>query len=60
MSTTERKQRKKKPGIRRTDPEQSAKFIKAARQLGLEGSSSGDAFERAMNALTKPKKHKSS
>jgi hypothetical protein len=54
MPTSERKPRKKKRGIARTDPEQSATFIKSAKELGL-GEGSGEAFERAIDSLTKPK-----
>jgi transposase-like protein len=38
---------------------QSDQFIKAAQELGLD-EGSGDAFERAMDSLTKAKKSKSS
>jgi hypothetical protein len=55
MPTSELKPRKKKPGIKRTDPKQSARFIKAAKELGLGDAASGEAFERAMNSVTKPK-----
>jgi hypothetical protein len=46
---------RKRSKIKRTDPKQSARFIAAAQELGLEGT--GDAFERAMNTLA-PKKPK--
>jgi hypothetical protein len=59
MPTSARKPGKKKPGIKRTDPKQSARFIKAAQELGLD-KGSGEAFERAMETLTKTKKAKSS
>jgi hypothetical protein len=47
--------RKRRSKIKRTDPKQSARFIAAAKELGLKGT--GDAFERAMNTLA-PKKPK--
>jgi hypothetical protein len=50
---------KRTPRIKRTDPAYSAKFIKAVKELGI-GEESGDAFERAINALTKRKKSQSS
>ena len=59
MPTPKRKPRKKKSGIKRTDPKQSASFIKAAKELGLGDEASGDAFERAMDSLTKRKKDSS-
>lgn len=49
------KKRKKRTGIKRTDKEQSARFIASAKELGLESS---EAFERAIAALTTPKKPK--
>jgi hypothetical protein len=49
------KPKKKKPKIKRTDPAQSAKFLKAAKELGLD-ESSGNEFEKAMESLTKSKK----
>ena len=54
MSGVSRKGKKRRPKIKRTDPKQSARFIKAAKDLGLD--QSGEAFERAMDALAKPKK----
>jgi hypothetical protein len=59
MPPTARKPKKRTPKIMRTDPKQSARFIKAAQDLGLD-EGSGDAFERAMDHLTKSKKSKSS
>lgn len=56
MSGVSRKGKKRRPKIKRTDPKQSARFIKAAKELGLD--QSGEAFERAMNALTKKPKGK--
>jgi hypothetical protein len=52
MPRTGRKSKKGVPKIKRTDPEQSAKFIKAAKELGLD-ESSGGAFEHVMDSLTK-------
>jgi hypothetical protein len=46
--------RKRRSKIKRTDPKQSARFIAAAKELGL---GSGEAFNRAMDTLT-PKKPK--
>jgi hypothetical protein len=37
-----------------TDPEQSARFIKAARQAGVDVT--GEAFERAFESITAPKR----
>jgi hypothetical protein len=54
MPTSKRKPRKKPRGVTRTDPEQSATFIKSAKALGLD-ESSGERFERTMDTLTKPK-----
>jgi hypothetical protein len=54
MPTSERRPRKKKSGVKRTDSGQSAKFIKAAKELGL-GEDSAGAFERAMDALKRQK-----
>jgi hypothetical protein len=39
---------------KRTDPEQSARFIEAARQVGVD--ETGDAFERAFDKITGTKK----
>jgi hypothetical protein len=36
-----------------TDPEQSARFIEAARQAGVD--ETGEAFERAFERITSPK-----
>jgi len=47
--------RKRRSKLKRTDPKQSARFIAAAKELGLD--ETGDAFERAMNTLA-PKKPK--
>ena len=57
MSGVSRKGKKRRPKIRRTDPKQSARFIKAAKELGLD--QSGEAFERAMDQIV-PKKPKGS
>ena len=53
MSGVSRKGKKRRPKIKRTDKKQSEHFIQAAKELGLV--QSGDAFERAMDALTKKK-----
>jgi hypothetical protein len=45
------KGKKRKP--KRDNPAQSAKFIKAAKALGLDG---GKAFEDAMGKVLKPKR----
>jgi hypothetical protein len=50
-----RKKRSKKSSP--DNPAQSARFIKAAKELGLDQASQ-EAFERAMEKLTKPKKQK--
>ena len=57
MPPTARKPKKRTPRIKRTDPKQSALFIKAAQELGLD-KGSGDSFEHAMDSLTKAKKPK--
>jgi hypothetical protein len=36
-----------------TDPEQSARFIEAARQVGVD--ETGEAFERAFEKIVRPK-----
>jgi hypothetical protein len=38
------------------DPKQSARFVKAAKELGLGNAASGVAFERAIDTLTRSKK----
>lgn len=49
------KRKKKQRRIGRlSDKEQSARFIQAAKALGV--GESGEAFDRAMNSLTKPRK----
>jgi hypothetical protein len=48
--------RRKRNKIKRTDPKQSARFIRAAKELRLD--ESGEAFERAMDTLA-PQKRKS-
>jgi hypothetical protein len=58
MPPTARKPKRQR--IKRTDPKQSARFIKAAKELGLDDAASGAAFERAMRSLAKPKKGSSS
>jgi hypothetical protein len=55
MSTGSRKRKWRRPKIKRADPKQSARFIAAAKELGL--GESGDAFERAMDTIA-PKKPK--
>jgi len=52
MSTGSRKRKGRRPKIKRTDPRQSARFIAAAKELGLE---SGEAFDRAMDTLAQKK-----
>lgn len=48
----QRPKAKPKPkGQKNTDKEQSARFIEAARQLGIE--ESGDAFARVVNKILK-------
>ena len=54
---TGKPKRRKRSKIKRTDPKQSARFIKAAQELGLDNA--GDAFLRAMDKLA-PKKPKGS
>ena len=56
MATGKPKPRKRSK-IKRTDKEQSARFVSAAKALGL--GKDGDAFERAMDSLA-PKKPKQS
>jgi hypothetical protein len=48
-----KRKRKAKPKAKPDNPAQSARFIEAAKSLGIK---TGEAFERAMNALFKPKK----
>jgi hypothetical protein len=48
MPRTAAKPRKRKPRIKRTGIRQSAKFLKAAKELGLDESGSFDAHKRAM------------
>lgn len=55
MSTGSRKRKGRSPKIKRTDPKQSARFIAAAKTLGL--GESGGAFDRAMDTIA-PKKPK--
>lgn len=40
--------------IKTTDPEQSARFIEAAREVGVD--ESGEAFERAFDKIVSPRK----
>jgi hypothetical protein len=37
------------------DPEQSARFIKAARELGADSPEAGEAFERALRSVLPPR-----
>lgn len=53
MSTGSAKPRKRKQTPKPDDPAQSARFIEAARELGID--ESGAAFERAVDSLL-PKK----
>jgi hypothetical protein len=55
MPANAQKRKKQKLRIKQTDPKQSASFLKAAKELGLD-ETSGEAFERAMDSLTTPKK----
>jgi hypothetical protein len=59
MPTDAQKRKKPKPRIKRTDAKQSAGFLKAAKELGLD-KSSGEAFERAMDSLARTKTSESS
>lgn len=59
MPTGTPKRKKPSPKIKRTDPKQSARFIKAAQELGLDDKA-GPIFDQAMDALTKAKKPASS
>ncbi len=59
MPTGTPKRKKPSPRIKRTDPQQSARFIKAAQELGLDDKA-GEAFDKAMDSLTKAKKPASS
>ena len=43
----------KKPKAKPDDPAQSKRFIEAARSLGAEDG--GEAFQKAVNAVLKPK-----
>jgi hypothetical protein len=50
---TARGKRKKRKQRKRDDPAQSRQFIKAAKEMGLEGQ--GDKFEDVMQKLLKPR-----
>lgn len=56
MATGKDKRRKRKPPRKPDDPAQSARFIDAARALGVD--ESGEAFRKAMRDVLKPKKPK--
>ena len=47
------KRRKRRPKGKPDNPAQSARFIKAAKALGVD--ESGEAFDKAMRSLLKPK-----
>lgn len=53
MATGKGKRKKRGPP-KRDDPAQSRQFIKAAKEMGLEGQ--GDKFEDVMRKLLKPKR----
>ena len=53
MAGVRGKRRKRRPKGKPDNPAQSARFIKAAKALGVD--ESGKAFEEAMRSLTKPK-----
>lgn len=44
------------PGAPMDDPEQSARFMEAARELGLDTPESGEAYERAMARILSPRR----
>jgi hypothetical protein len=48
------KGKKRKPKGKPDNPAQSARFMKAAKALGVD--ESGEAFEKAMRSLLKPKR----
>ena len=54
MPTGTRKRKKRSSKVKRTAPEQSARFVKESKGLGLD-QASGEAFERALDAVTKAK-----
>lgn len=56
MSTRSAKGKKRKPRAARDDPEQSKKFIEAAKALGV--GEDGKHFEQAMQALVRRKSEK--
>lgn len=45
--------RRRRSKIKRTDPKQSARFIAAAKEMGLD--ETGDAFAKAMDKLAQKK-----
>lgn len=53
MSTRTGKGKKRKPKGSPDNPEQSRRFIESARKLGVD--ESGADFQKAMDALLKPK-----
>ncbi|MGH8737398.1 MAG: hypothetical protein ACREVC_08575 [Burkholderiales bacterium] len=53
---TGKPKRRKPSKIKRTDPKQSARFVAAAKELGVE--ESGKEFERVIAALVKQKQRK--
>ena len=54
MSTRTGKGKKRKPKGGPDNPEQSRRFIESAKALGVD--ESGEAFQKAMRAVLKPKK----
>jgi len=53
MAGEKGKAKKRKQKTKPDNPAQSARFIAAAKKLGLDGK--GEDFERAMDSLFKPK-----
>jgi hypothetical protein len=51
-----KRKRRKRSVVKKTNKKQSARFVAAAKELGL--GESGEEFERAMGALVKPKQGK--
>lgn len=56
MAGEKGKAKKRKRPIKPDNPAQSARFIAAAKELGLDGKA--DDFNRAMDSLLKPKGRK--
>jgi hypothetical protein len=53
MSTRTGKGKKRKPKGGPDNPEQSRRFIESAKKLGVD--ESGEDFQKAMNAMLRPK-----